>query len=47
MTKSVVNAMLGVVAREHELAIDAPAPVAAWSDREDPRHASRSTTCCE
>jgi CubicO group peptidase (beta-lactamase class C family) len=38
MTKSVVNAMLGVLAREHKLAIDAPAPVAVWSDREDPRH---------
>ena len=38
MTKSVVNAMIGVLAREQELAVDAPAPIAAWSDPQDPRH---------
>jgi CubicO group peptidase (beta-lactamase class C family) len=38
MTKSVVNAMVGILAGEQKLAIEAPAPVAAWSDPQDPRH---------
>jgi CubicO group peptidase (beta-lactamase class C family) len=38
MTKSVVNAMIGILVRERQLSVDAPAPVAAWSDPQDPRH---------
>jgi CubicO group peptidase (beta-lactamase class C family) len=39
MTKSVTNALIGVLVRQHRLAVDRPAPVAAWSDPRDPRHA--------
>ncbi len=39
MTKSVVNALVGVLVRERKLAVDAPAPVAAWSGEPDPRRA--------
>lgn len=38
-TKSVVSALVGILVREGRLAPDAPAPVAAWSDPADPRHA--------
>ena len=37
MTKSVVNALIGILVRERKLAVDAPAPVAAWSGSADPR----------
>ena len=37
MTKSVVNALVGILVRERKLAVDAPAPVAAWSGSADPR----------
>lgn len=39
MTKSVTNALLGVLVRQGRLHVDGPAPVAAWSDPADPRHA--------
>lgn len=39
MTKSVTNALLGVLVREGKISITGPAPVAAWSDPKDPRHA--------
>jgi CubicO group peptidase (beta-lactamase class C family) len=39
MTKSVTNALIGILARQHKLSVDEPAPVAAWSDPRDPRHA--------
>jgi len=38
-SKSIINALLGILVREHKLAVDQPAPVAAWSDPNDPRHA--------
>jgi CubicO group peptidase (beta-lactamase class C family) len=37
-TKSVVSALIGILARQSKLALDAPAPVAAWQDKDDPRH---------
>ena len=39
LTKSVTNALLGILVREHQLNVTAPAPVAAWADPADPRHA--------
>ena len=39
MTESVVNALIGILVRERKLAVDAPAPVAAWSGSADPRRA--------
>jgi hypothetical protein len=39
MTKSVTNALLGVLVRQHKLDMNAPAPIAAWADAKDPRHA--------
>jgi CubicO group peptidase (beta-lactamase class C family) len=39
MTKSVTNALIGILARQHKLSVDAPAPVAAWADPGDPRRA--------
>lgn len=39
MTKSVVNALVGVLVREHRLAMDGAAPVPEWSRPGDPRHA--------
>jgi CubicO group peptidase (beta-lactamase class C family) len=38
-SKSMVNAMLGILVRKYRLSVDQPAPVAAWSDPKDPRHA--------
>jgi CubicO group peptidase (beta-lactamase class C family) len=38
-TKSVISALTGILAREGKLAVDAPAPVAAWQNPDDPRHA--------
>jgi CubicO group peptidase (beta-lactamase class C family) len=34
----VVSALIGILARQSKLALDAPAPVAAWQDKDDPRH---------
>jgi CubicO group peptidase (beta-lactamase class C family) len=39
MTKSVTNALLGVLVREGKLDMDQPAPIPAWSDPSDPHHA--------
>ena len=39
MTKSVISALTGVLVRQGKLKLDGPAPVAAWKDRHDPRHA--------
>jgi len=38
-TKSVTNALLGILVRQHKLDMNAPAPIAAWADPSDPRHA--------
>ena len=38
-TKSVMNALLGILVRQGRLDMKAPAPVAAWSDPAEPRHA--------
>ena len=37
MTKSVMNALVGILVRERRLAVEASAPVAAWSGSADPR----------
>ncbi|MDA9506619.1 beta-lactamase [Bradyrhizobium sp. CCBAU 11386] len=39
MTKSVISALTGVLVRQGKLKLDGPAPVAAWKDPNDPRHA--------
>lgn len=39
MTKSVISALTGVLVRQGKLKLDGPAPVAAWQDPDDPRHA--------
>jgi hypothetical protein len=39
MTKSVTNALIGVLVRQGRLSVDGPAPVAAWAGPNDPRHA--------
>jgi CubicO group peptidase (beta-lactamase class C family) len=39
MTKSVTNALLGVLVRDGRISVTGPAPVAAWSNSRDPRHA--------
>ncbi len=39
MTKSVTNALLGILVRQGKLDMNAPAPVAAWANPSDPRHA--------
>ncbi|MGA0601965.1 serine hydrolase domain-containing protein [Caulobacter sp. KR2-114] len=39
MTKSVTNALLGILVRQGRLDMNRPAPVAAWADPKDPRHA--------
>ena len=39
MTKSVVNALAGVLVREGKLALDGPLRVPEWSAPDDPRHA--------
>ncbi len=38
-TKSVTSALTGILVRQGKLALDQPAPVAAWRDPNDPRHA--------
>jgi CubicO group peptidase (beta-lactamase class C family) len=39
MAKSMLHAVVGTLVADGRLALDAPAPVAAWSDPSDPRHA--------
>lgn len=39
LTKSAVNALAGILVRQGRLDMMAPAPVAAWADKADPRHA--------
>jgi CubicO group peptidase (beta-lactamase class C family) len=38
MTKSVTNALLGILVRQGKLDMQAPAPIVAWGDPKDPRH---------
>jgi CubicO group peptidase (beta-lactamase class C family) len=38
-TKSVISALVGILVRQGKLALDGPAPVAAWRQPDDPRHA--------
>jgi len=38
-TKSVISALVGILVRQGRLAVAQPAPVAAWSDPNDPRRA--------
>ena len=38
-TKSVISALTGILVRQGALTLDQPAPVAAWQDADDPRHA--------
>jgi CubicO group peptidase (beta-lactamase class C family) len=37
-TKSVTNALIGILVRQGKLAVDQPAPITAWQDPNDPRH---------
>lgn len=39
MTKSVMSALTGILVRQGKLKPDGPAPVAAWQNPDDPRHA--------
>lgn len=39
VSKSVINALIGILVREGKLNVYAPAPVSAWSSPGDPRHA--------
>jgi len=39
VTKSVVDALIGILVRQGRIVADRPAPVKAWSDPRDPRHA--------
>src|SRR5260370_21922886 len=38
MTKSVTNALIGILVKQHKISVDGPAPIAEWSDPRDPRH---------
>jgi CubicO group peptidase (beta-lactamase class C family) len=38
-TKSVISALTGILVRQGKFALDRPAPVAAWQNAGDPRHA--------
>jgi CubicO group peptidase (beta-lactamase class C family) len=38
-TKSVISALTGILVRQGALTLDRPAPVAAWQNPDDPRHA--------
>ncbi len=38
MSKSITNAMIGMLVNEGKLNIHAPAPVSLWKDPQDPRH---------
>jgi CubicO group peptidase (beta-lactamase class C family) len=37
-TKSVTNALIGILVRQGKLSVAGPAPIAAWGDPKDPRH---------
>lgn len=37
-TKSVTNALIGILVRQGKLNVDQSAPIAAWQDEKDPRH---------
>jgi len=39
LSKSVTNALRGILVREGKLSVDGPAPVPEWSNPADPRHA--------
>ena len=39
MAKSVTSVLIGILVDDGQLDLDAPAPVAAWQDPKDPRHA--------
>jgi CubicO group peptidase (beta-lactamase class C family) len=39
MTKSVTSALIGILVRQGKLTLDGPAPIPAWQDPDDPRHA--------
>ena len=39
MSKSVISALTGILVRQGKLKLDGPAPIAAWQDPGDPRHA--------
>ena len=39
MTKSMISALTGVLVRQGKLKLGGPAPVAAWQNPDDPRHA--------
>lgn len=36
-TKSVTNALIGILVRQGKVSLEGPAPIAAWSDPKDPR----------
>jgi len=38
-TKSVISALTGILVRQRKLTVHEPAPVAAWQNPDDPRHA--------
>lgn len=38
-TKSVISALTGILVRQGKLSLNGPAPVAAWKNPDDPRHA--------
>ncbi len=38
-TKSVTSALIGILVRQGKLAVNEPAPIAAWQSPDDPRHA--------
>jgi CubicO group peptidase (beta-lactamase class C family) len=39
VTKSVISALIGILAGKGKLAVDEPAPIAAWQNPNDPHHA--------
>jgi CubicO group peptidase (beta-lactamase class C family) len=39
LSKSITNALIGILVRQGKLRVDEPAPIAAWSSPGDPRHA--------
>lgn len=38
-TKSVTNALIGILVQQGKVSLKGPAPIAAWADPKDPRHA--------
>ncbi|CAF3605725.1 unnamed protein product [Adineta steineri] len=38
MTKSIINALIGILVKDKKLNIDNPAPVPEWNNTNDPRH---------